>query len=85
MNWLAWIKRCPTFLTERDNATPCPLRIWWFLVFILLLAESGWTAYKGINFDFGVMARSWSEFLTAAGVTIVGKALTEPKEDKGGA
>lgn len=70
----------PLFLLERDNRTPCPLRIWWFLVFLLLLGISGWTAYKGINFDFGVMVKSWTEFLTAAGLTITGKALTEPKE-----
>jgi hypothetical protein len=73
------MKFFPRFLTERDNDTPCPLRIWWFLVFVVLLSASGWTAYKGINFDFGVMTRSWTEFLTAAGVTIAGKALTEPK------
>lgn len=69
----------PRFLLERDNITPCPLRIWWFIVFILLLSVSGWTAYKGINFDFGVMSRSWTEFLSAAGITITGKALTERK------
>ena len=67
---------------ERDNQTLCPLRTWWFVVFILLLAVSGWTAYKGINFDFGVMAKAWAEFLMAAGATITAKALTEPKEQK---
>lgn len=72
----------PRFLTERDNVTPCPLRLWWALVFVLLLCESGWTAYKGANFEFGVTVRSWTEFLTAAGVTIAGKAMTEPKENK---
>jgi hypothetical protein len=71
-----WWPKC---LTERDNTTPCPLRFWWCLVFILLFGISAWTAYKGINFDFGQMARAWTEFLTAAGLTITGKALTETK------
>jgi hypothetical protein len=74
----------PKYLTERDNATPCIVRIGWFLVFWMLLAVSGWTAYKGINFDIGTMTRSWTEFLTAAAIAIAGKALTEPKVNDAG-
>jgi hypothetical protein len=74
----------PRFLRQRDNETPCVVRIGWFFVFWVLLWVTAWTAYKGINFDFGVMTRSWTEFLAAASISIAGKAMTEPKVTNGG-
>lgn len=68
----------PMWLRERDNVTPCPVRIWWFIVFVHLLAISAWTSYKGINFDFSAQVHSWIEYLGAASAAIAVKAVTEP-------
>lgn len=78
MRFLHW----PRWLTERDNTTPCPVRLWWFLVFLQLMGEAAWSAYKGINFDFGVQVHAWVEFLGAASIAIAVKATTEPKDTK---
>lgn len=69
----------PHWLRERDNETPCPVRIWWFIVFLHLLAESGWNAYKLTNFDFAAQVHSWIEYLGAATAAITIKATTEAK------
>lgn len=77
------MKFWPHWLCERDNKTPCPIRIWWFIVFAHMLGVSAWSAYRGINFNFGEMTHAWVEFLGAASLAIAGKALTESKPGMG--
>ena len=69
----------PKFLTERDNKTPCPVRIGYFVVFVQLLIISTWSAYKNYGYDFTAIVHGWIFFLGAAAASITGKALTEPK------
>lgn len=67
-------------LTERDNKSPCIVRFMWVVVFVHLLALTGFALIKGQPFDFGADVRAWCEFLACASLGIAGKALTEKKE-----
>ena len=34
------------FFTEKDNKTPCDVRIYGFIVFLFITAAAGWFVYK---------------------------------------
>lgn len=80
MRFFSWMK-WPLWLTERDNQTPCIVRIMVCIVFLVLLFDSFWSVYKAVNFDFAAQAHAWCDFLGFAALAIAGKALTEPKQD----
>lgn len=74
MRWLL------TLMTERDNKSPCIVRVMWILVFAHLMLLTAYALYKGQPLDFGASVRGWCEYLGFASIGIAGKALTEKRE-----
>lgn len=73
MRWLAIL------LTERDNKSPCIVRMMWLLVFFYLLCINFYAIHKGQALDFLSDTRAWCEFLGFASLGIAGKSWTEKK------
>lgn len=56
------------FFTEKDNITPCDVRIYGFVFFIILITSIGWFVYK----DKATLQDIVNAFLTWLGSVVAG-------------
>lgn len=65
--------------TERDNATPCPVRVLAILGGVEFLGLAGMVAYRTTSFDMQAFGIGLGVVLAAIGAAITAKANTETK------
>ena len=65
--------------TERDNATPCPVRVLAVLGGLEFLGLAAMVALRSSNFDMQAFGVGLGVVLTAIGAAISAKATTEGK------